>query len=54
MKLKAVNILTDWTRANPDGVAVLLRYFNLVGDHPSAGLREDLSSGPYSLMPYIA
>ena len=53
-KLMAEQILTDWTAANPDCAAVLLRYFNPVGAHPSADLGEDPRDIPNNLMPFIA
>ncbi|MFT6074345.1 MAG: UDP-glucose 4-epimerase [Yoonia sp.] len=53
-KLMAEQILTDWTAANPDRTAVLLRYFNPVGAHPSADLGEDPRDIPNNLMPFIA
>lgn len=53
-KLMAEEILTDWTRATPDATAVILRYFNPVGAHPSARIGEDPSDVPNNLMPYIA
>ena len=53
-KLMAEHILTDWARARPQASAVLLRYFNPVGAHPSARIGEDPSDVPNNLMPYIA
>lgn len=53
-KLMAEQILADWVGANTDRTAVLLRYFNPVGAHPSADLGEDPSDIPNNLMPFIA
>lgn len=53
-KLMAENILTDWTAARTDRTAILLRYFNPVGAHPSADLGEDPQGIPNNLMPFIA
>ncbi len=53
-KLMAEQILTDWAAATPETTAVLLRYFNPVGAHPSAQIGEDPSDIPNNLMPFIA
>lgn len=53
-KLMAEQILTDWAAATPEATAVLLRYFNPVGAHPSAQIGEDPSDTPNNLMPFIA
>lgn len=53
-KLMAEQILTDWTRARPGAVAVLLRYFNPVGAHESGRIGEDPQGIPNNLMPFIA
>lgn len=53
-KLMAERILTDWAAAYPGRTAVLLRYFNPVGAHPSAQIGEDPSDIPNNLMPFIA
>ena len=53
-KLMAEEILTDWATARPETAAVLLRYFNPVGAHPSAQIGEDPSDIPNNLMPFIA
>ena len=53
-KLMAEEIMTDWTSARPAASAVLLRYFNPVGAHPSAQIGEDPSDIPNNLMPFIA
>lgn len=53
-KLAAERILTDWAAANADASAVILRYFNPVGAHPSARIGEDPRDIPNNLMPFIA
>lgn len=53
-KLMAEKMLTDWTNAQADTSAVLLRYFNPVGAHASARIGEDPKDIPNNLMPYIA
>ncbi|MFG5384735.1 UDP-glucose 4-epimerase GalE [Yoonia sp. R2-816] len=53
-KLMVEQILTDWTAAQTDATAVLLRYFNPVGAHASGQIGEDPSDIPNNLMPYIA
>lgn len=53
-KLMAEQILTDWAATTADTTAVLLRYFNPVGAHPSAQIGEDPSDTPNNLMPFIA
>lgn len=53
-KLMAEEVLTDWTTARPAATAVLLRYFNPVGAHPSSTMGEDPSDIPNNLMPFIA
>jgi UDP-glucose 4-epimerase len=53
-KLMAEEILTDWAAARSAASAVLLRYFNPVGAHPSAQIGEDPSDIPNNLMPFIA
>ncbi len=53
---KAMNeqIIRDAQVAWPDLGAVLLRYFNPVGAHPSGRIGEDPSGIPNNLMPYIS
>lgn len=53
-KLMAEQVLADWVTARPTATAVLLRYFNPVGAHPSAQIGEDPSDIPNNLMPFIA
>ncbi len=47
-------IITDYSKANPEFSAVLLRYFNPVGAHKSGLIGEDPRDIPNNLMPYIA
>ena len=47
-------ILRDYTAANPEFSAVLLRYFNPVGSHESGLIGDDPNGIPNNLMPYIA
>ncbi|MDI6023735.1 UDP-glucose 4-epimerase GalE [Leucobacter sp. UT-8R-CII-1-4] len=53
---KAMNeqIIRDVQAAWPELGAVLLRYFNPVGAHPSGQIGEDPSGVPSNLMPYVA
>ena len=52
-KIMIEQILRDYTAANPDFSAVLLRYFNPIGAHESGLLGEDPNGIPNNLMPYI-
>lgn len=47
-------ILEDVTKVNEGFHAVLLRYFNPIGAHPSGLLGEDPNGIPNNLMPYIS
>lgn len=47
-------ILEGQTVADPEWSAVLLRYFNPVGAHPSGLIGEDPSGLPNNLMPFVA
>ena len=53
-KLMMEDLIRDCCRAMPDMSAILLRYFNPVGAHPSGRIGEDPSGTPNNLMPYIA
>ena len=53
-KLMVEKILTDWSGANANTTAVILRYFNPVGAHASGQIGEDPSDIPNNLMPFIA
>jgi len=46
-------IIKDFVRANPDMRAILLRYFNPVGAHPSAIIGEMPIDVPNNLVPFI-
>jgi len=52
-KLLSEQVISDWANLT-GGAAVLLRYFNPVGAHPSARVGEDPEGIPDNLMPYIA
>ncbi|MBA4748274.1 MAG: UDP-glucose 4-epimerase GalE, partial [Sphingopyxis sp.] len=47
-------MIADWCAAKPEASAVLLRYFNPVGAHPSGQIGEDPRGVPNNLMPYVA
>ena len=47
-------ILEDACHADPTLSAVLLRYFNPIGAHPSGLIGEDPQGIPNNLLPYIA
>jgi UDP-glucose 4-epimerase len=53
---KAMNeqIICDVASVSSDFVAVLLRYFNPVGAHPTGLIGEDPSGTPNNLMPFVA
>lgn len=53
-KLVMEELIGDYCQADPSMSAVLLRYFNPVGAHPSGRIGEDPSGTPNNLMPYIA
>ncbi len=53
-KLFIEQIITDFGNAHPDFSAVLLRYFNPVGAHPSGKIGEDPKGIPNNLVPYVA
>ena len=53
-KLMSEQIIRDAAAARPEMSAVLLRYFNPVGAHPSGRIGENPSGIPNNLMPYIA
>ncbi len=53
-KLVMEQLIQDWCAARPVASAVLLRYFNPVGAHPSGRIGEDPRGEPNNLMPYIA
>lgn len=47
-------IVRDTAQQQPELAAVLLRYFNPVGAHPSGKIGEDPSGIPNNLMPFVA
>lgn len=53
-KLVMEKLIGDWCVAHPEASAVLLRYFNPAGAHPSGRIGEDPRGVPNNLMPYIA
>ena len=52
-KLMIENIIKDVSRASKDFSAVLLRYFNPIGAHPSGLIGEAPDGIPNNLMPYV-
>ena len=46
-------VLMDVQKADPEWNAVLLRYFNPIGAHPSGTMGENPNGIPNNLMPYI-
>jgi len=46
-------IIGDWVRANPNARALLLRYFNPIGAHPSGKIGEWPRGVPNNLVPFI-
>jgi UDP-glucose 4-epimerase len=53
-KLIVEEMIADIVAATPGWRAMLLRYFNPVGAHPSGTIGEDPAGTPNNLMPYIA
>jgi UDP-glucose 4-epimerase len=53
-KLMIEQILTDVTKADSAFTAVLLRYFNPIGAHPSGLIGENPKGIPNNLTPYLA
>lgn len=53
-KLFIEDMLYDLHRADPAWNAILLRYFNPIGAHPSGRIGEDPNGIPNNLVPYIA
>ncbi len=53
-KLMCEEILRDCAAADAEFSAVLLRYFNPIGAHPSGLIGEDPQGVPNNLMPYIS
>ena len=52
-KIMSEDILRDLCHADPEFTAVILRYFNPVGAHPSGLIGEDPKGIPHNLTPYI-
>lgn len=52
-KLFNEQIITDTIKAQKNASAVLLRYFNPIGAHPSGNIGEDPLGIPNNLFPYI-
>ena len=53
-KLFIEEMIKDWCAADPQKSAVLLRYFNPVGAHPSGDIGESPNGIPNNLMPFIS
>ena len=53
-KVMVEQILGDWVGAGEGRGAIVLRYFNPVGAHPSGRIGEDPAGIPNNLMPYLA
>lgn len=53
-KLVMEQLIQDWCTSRPAASAVLLRYFNPVGAHPSGKIGENPRGEPNNLMPYVA
>lgn len=53
-KVMIEQILFDYCAVHPDFSAVLLRYFNPIGAHPSGLLGDDPNGIPNNLMPFVA
>lgn len=53
-KLVMEQLIGDWCASQSAASAVLLRYFNPVGAHPSGRIGEDPQGEPNNLMPFVA
>ncbi|PXV60519.1 UDP-galactose 4-epimerase [Dyella jiangningensis] len=53
-KLVMEQLIGEFCLADPRFSAILLRYFNPAGAHPSGQLGEDPSGSPSNLVPYVA
>ncbi|MDR0862171.1 MAG: UDP-glucose 4-epimerase GalE, partial [Oscillospiraceae bacterium] len=53
-KILNERLITDFAKTNENFSAVLLRYFNPVGAHPSGLLGENPKGTPNNLFPYMA
>ena len=52
-KVMTEEILGDLCKADPDFHAVVLRYFNPIGSHPSGEIGEDSGDRPNNLLPLL-
>ena len=52
-KLVMEELIRDYCASKPDFSAILLRYFNPVGAHPSGRIGESPHGTPANLMPYV-
>ena len=53
-KLIIEEMISDWTSTDPKKSAIILRYFNPVGAHPSGRIGESPNGIPNNLMPFIS
>lgn len=53
-KLMVEQILQDFSLAEPQFTAIILRYFNPIGAHESGRIGEDPNGIPNNLLPYIS
>jgi len=53
-KFHIEEMLRDLCKSDPEFCAVLLRYFNPIGAHPSGMIGEDPQGPPNNLMPYVS
>lgn len=53
-KLFIEHMIRDWTAVHSDASAILLRYFNPVGAHPSGRIGEDPFGPPANLVPFVS
>ncbi|MCR5308434.1 MAG: UDP-glucose 4-epimerase GalE [bacterium] len=53
-KLMIEDMIRDYTKANPNFNAAILRYFNPIGAHSSGLIGEDPNGIPNNLAPYIS
>ena len=53
-KLIIEEMIRDWSSTDPKKSAIILRYFNPVGAHPSGTLGESPNGIPNNLMPFIS
>jgi len=53
-KFHIEEIIRDVCKSDPEFCAVILRYFNPIGAHPSGLIGEDPRGAPNNLMPYVS